>query len=114
METESGIQIYVKAQELKEKLDTIPKIIFFVPSGKRLKYTASATALVDVNYMSADHCQEGTSKEVWKILDIKDTKRGPSVKKQLDDAKKTIGALQATQELLVQNWNVNQRPLMIC
>lgn len=96
-----AIQIYVKAQELKEKLDTNPKIIFFVPSGKRLKYTASATALVDVNYMSADHCQEGTSKEVWKILDMKDTKRGPSVKKQLA-AEKTIRELQATQEILVE------------
>ena len=66
-----------------------------------MKYTASATALVDVDHMSADHCQEGTSKEVWKILDIKDTKRGPSVKKQLA-AEKTIRELQATQEILVE------------
>jgi len=95
-----AIQIYVKAQEFKEKLDKNPKIIFFVPSGKRLKYTASATALVDLDHVGADHCQEGTSKEVWKILEMKDTKRGPSVKKQLDDAKKTIRALQATQETL--------------
>ena len=64
-------QIFTKEEDYVKKLNAKPKVIFFIPSGQVLEYTASGTALLDVDYVGADHCQEGTSQNVWEILDAK-------------------------------------------
>ena len=102
-----NIQAFVPTGDLEFALDSKGKVFELVRTEHRIIRTASAAAVLDHQYVSADHCQEGSDKVIYRLRALTDDESALRVLLEPARRPPSIPWVQLDQETRQRMWRDN-------